>query len=50
MRGAHPTLAWRDATGRLPLGGAAGRARYMTLETIAPLRDDLALMLPTAAA
>ena len=26
------------------------RARYMTLETIAPLRDDLTLMLPTAAA
>ncbi len=26
------------------------RARYMTLETIAPLRDDLHLMLPTAAA
>ena len=28
--------------------GAA--ARYITLETIAPLRDDLTLMLPTAAA
>jgi putative transposase len=26
------------------------RARYITLETIAPLRDDLTLMLPTAAA
>jgi transposase-like protein len=26
------------------------RARYMTLETIAPLRDDLTLMLPTVAA
>jgi hypothetical protein len=26
------------------------RARYMTLETIAPLRDDLNLMLPAAAA
>jgi putative transposase len=26
------------------------RARYMTLETIAPLRDDLTLMLPTAGA
>jgi putative transposase len=26
------------------------RARYMTLETMAPLRDDLNLMLPTAAA
>jgi len=26
------------------------RARYMTLETIAPLRDDLTLMLPAAAA
>ena len=26
------------------------RARYMTLETIAPMRDDLALMLPAAAA
>jgi len=26
------------------------RARYMTLETIAPMRDDLTLMLPTAAA
>jgi hypothetical protein len=26
------------------------RACYMTLETIATLRDDLALMLPTAAA
>jgi putative transposase len=25
------------------------RARYMTLETIAPLRDDLNLMLPAAA-
>jgi putative transposase len=25
------------------------RARYMTLETIAPLRDDLTLMLPAAA-
>ena len=25
-------------------------ARYMTLETIAPMRDDLALMLPAAAA
>jgi hypothetical protein len=23
------------------------RARYMTLETIAPMRDDLTLMLPT---
>ena len=29
---------------------AVQRARYMTLETIAPMRDDLALMLPTAAA
>ncbi|MFZ1415701.1 MAG: hypothetical protein WAS73_14150, partial [Defluviicoccus sp.] len=29
---------------------AVQRARYMTLETIAPLRDDLALMLPNAAA
>jgi transposase-like protein len=27
---------------------AVQRTRYMTLETIAPLRDDLALMLPTA--
>jgi hypothetical protein len=26
------------------------RARYMTLETIAPMRDDLTLMLPAAAA
>jgi transposase-like protein len=26
------------------------RARYMTLETIAPLRNDLTLMLPAAAA
>jgi hypothetical protein len=26
------------------------RARFMTLETIAPLRDDLTLMLPAAAA
>ena len=29
---------------------AVQRARYMTLETIAPLRDDLSLMLPAAAA
>jgi hypothetical protein len=29
---------------------AVRRARYMTLETIAPLRDDLPLMLPAAAA
>jgi putative transposase len=29
---------------------AVQRARYMTLETIAPLRDDLNLMLPAAAA
>jgi hypothetical protein len=29
---------------------AVQRTRYMTLETIAPLSDDLALMLPTAAA
>src|SRR3546814_7108255 len=29
---------------------AVQRTRYMTLETIAPLRDDLALTLPTAAA
>ena len=29
---------------------AVQRARYMTLETIAPLRDDLTLMLPSAAA
>jgi putative transposase len=29
---------------------AVQRARYMTLETIAPLRDDLAIMLPTVAA
>ena len=29
---------------------AVQRARYMTLETIAPLRDDLTLMLPAAAA
>ena len=29
---------------------AVQRARYMTLETIAPLRDDLALTLPAAAA
>ena len=29
---------------------AVQRARYMTLETIAPLRDDLSLMLPTSAA
>ena len=29
---------------------AVQRARYMTLETIAPLRDDLTLMLPTAGA
>jgi putative transposase len=29
---------------------SAQRARYMTLETIAPLRDDLTLMLPAAAA
>ena len=29
---------------------AVQRARYMTLETIAPLRDDLTLMLPNAAA
>ncbi|TVZ66944.1 mutator family transposase [Azospirillum brasilense] len=27
---------------------AVQRARYMTLETIAPLRDDLALTLPAA--
>jgi putative transposase len=26
------------------------RARYMTLETIVPMRDDLTLMLPAAAA
>jgi hypothetical protein len=29
---------------------AVQRARYMTLETMAPMRDDLTLMLPTAAA
>lgn len=29
---------------------AVQRTRYMTLETIAPLRDDLTLTLPTAAA
>jgi Transposase, Mutator family len=29
---------------------AVQRARYMTLETIAPLRDDLTLMLPATAA
>jgi len=29
---------------------AVQRARYMTLETIAPMRDDLTLMLPAAAA
>ena len=29
---------------------AVQRARYMTLETIAPMREDLALVLPTAAA
>ena len=29
---------------------AVPRARYLTLETIAPLRDDLTLMLPAAAA
>jgi transposase-like protein len=29
---------------------AVQRARYLTLETIAPLRDDLSLMLPAAAA
>jgi putative transposase len=29
---------------------AVQRARYMPLETIAPLRDDLTLMLPAAAA
>ena len=29
---------------------AVQRARYMTLETITPLRDDLALMLPSAPA
>ena len=29
---------------------AVQRARYMTLETIAPLADDVAIMLPTAAA
>jgi transposase-like protein len=29
---------------------AVQRARYMTLETIAPLRDDLTLVLPAAAA
>jgi len=29
---------------------AVQRARYMTLETIAPLRDDLAIMLPNPAA
>ena len=29
---------------------AVQRARYMTLETIAPVRDDLTLMLPAAAA
>ena len=29
---------------------ATQRARYMTLETIAPLRDDLTLMQPAAAA
>jgi putative transposase len=29
---------------------AVQRARYMTLETIAPLGDDVAIMLPTAAA
>jgi putative transposase len=29
---------------------AVQRARYMTLETIAPLRDDLTIMLPTTAA
>jgi putative transposase len=30
--------------------GAVQRARYMTLKTIAPMREDLTLMLPTAAA
>jgi hypothetical protein len=34
----------------LGVGWAVQRARYMTLETIAPLRDDLNLMLPAAAA
>jgi hypothetical protein len=29
---------------------AVQRARNMTLETIAPMRDDLTLMLPAAAA
>src|SRR5512133_3095826 len=29
---------------------AVQRARYMTLDTIAPMREDLTLMLPTAAA
>ncbi len=29
---------------------AVQRARYMTLETIAPMRDDLTLMLPATAA
>jgi hypothetical protein len=29
---------------------AVQRARYMTLQTIGPLRDDLTLMLPVAAA
>jgi transposase-like protein len=29
---------------------AVQRARYMTLETIAPMRDDLTLMLPAATA
>jgi hypothetical protein len=29
---------------------AVQRTRYMTLETIVPLRDDLTLMLPAAAA
>ena len=30
--------------------GPCKRARYMTLETIAPMRDDLTLMLPAVAA
>jgi hypothetical protein len=31
-------------------GWAVRRTRYITLEAIAPLRDDLALTLPTVAA
>jgi hypothetical protein len=33
-----------------PTSGRRSEARYMTLETIAPMRDDLTLMVPAVAA